>query len=316
MPLVSHAAGTKALGGLASLTNARLRAMGDVRSTNAVGVDAIYVNPAALAHQRFVELGASHGERIQGVNSSEAAIILPLGGMHSTSLHDFGAIGFLAGVTDFGDIDSRDITGSQTGSYDAGDKILRFGYGLPVGRWVALGANVTYFDSEIANRNATGWATSFGTKIGREKGMWALGLAVENQGDSVDYGGRSSKLPTQYRGGLSLVPIYDRLTFAAEMVKPESGDGSFKSGLEWWFIDLLSLRLGYDSEPDFGAGFSAGMGLRIHNLEVAFFPVREFRLDYGFFSAEELEAGETNALTGTHRVSISFQFGDDERLAR
>ena len=124
-------------------------------------------------------------------------------------------------------------------------------------------------------------------------GDFAVGAALSNLGPDMSYGGESegNPLPRTIRAGMAYTPFDEqisRLRIAADYSKlltsvddglsEEFGENKWGMGAEYWYYDLIGLRMGYSHDTEgestiSGATFGAGIRYSNFQLDMAFIPV-------------------------------------------
>ncbi len=100
--------------------------------------------------------------------------------------------------------------------------------------------------------------------------------------------------PTQFQLGFSIDPWssgQSRLTSVSHIVHSADNAEGFRSGLEYWYRELVALRSGYDFQTN-AMGFSAGVGFRLS------LGGRSGTVDYAY-----TDGGHLGAI---HRIGIGF----------
>ncbi len=104
-----------------------------------------------------------------------------------------------------------------------------------------------------------------------------LALSLQNTGTKLQMEDleQADPLPQNLKLGISYRPINDsshRLIFGVDLNKPTFSDSSlfFNLGTEYWYRDLLALRLGYLNQGGNVKGFTQGIGIRYRGYEIDF----------------------------------------------
>ena len=82
------------------------------------------------------------------------------------------------------------------------------------------------------------------------------------------------------------------LNLTADFTMPNDNSDYISIGSEYWFHEIIALRLGFTDSNDQGKGLRVGMGLKL----------REFLFDYAYGSFGDFGA--------THRIELSMKWGD------
>jgi hypothetical protein len=138
---------------------------------------------------------------------------------------------------------------------------------------------------------------------------WKVGARINNLGSDIKFFDYASPVPLTFSIGTSISPLQDEnsmLTVAVDAVKPQDGIQFFFTGVEYMFMNMISVRggykLNYSGTDDGGTtfrsainttieGFSAGAGF---NTMVSEYGVR---VDYSYTQMDILDAA--------HRVTLS-----------
>ena len=100
----------------------------------------------------------------------------------------------------------------------------------------------------------------------------------------VRFGARPA-LPRKIKMGVSAMHIKELpLNLTADFTMPNDNSSYISLGSEYWFQDMIALRLGYAGSNDQGKGLRVGMGLKL----------REFLFDYAY-GASAISARRTGS---------------------
>ena len=104
-----------------------------------------------------------------------------------------------------------------------------------------------------------------------------FGFAMKNFGTKMKYIQEKESLPLNFQTGLEYAVIPENLKLLLDASKFIDNDIKIHSGVEW-NINILSLRMGYNSLSDIGNGLTAGLGLKYKQIKVdyAFEPQGDF----------------------------------------
>jgi hypothetical protein len=272
--------------------------MGETHTAVADDVYASYWNPAGLAQLSYRELALMYNQHLEGIQQQYLAYAHPFVGGSALGLN----LTRLA-VSPF---DSYDNNGARTGSISSDDLAVGLAaakaFALPVEDAPSLcaGANVKFVRERLASDSASTVATDIGLlSSGWERwlGSWArgtkLGLAVRNLGPEMRFVSDKTPLPTSVSAGFSVQKMLwdDPIIFAADFTEGRDTRPTASLGAEYWVRRILAVRVGYKDRQDEGLGLRAGIGVRLHLVQ----------LDYAFAGFGELG--------NTHRAGISIRFG-------
>jgi tetratricopeptide (TPR) repeat protein len=272
--------------------------MGGAFTAVANDASAIYYNPAAMKINGAPTLMASHISLFSGFTDASydyLGLVWPTLGAGS-----FG-VGLL--TTGTGGIQGYDEFSRPTEelSYRESQGIVSYAFDVPwrfAGTW-SVGTSIKVLNQRVGEYSDTGVGLDLGL-LYRIKYIEGLIFGVNLQ----DIVGAKTKLVSAsdevYRTmmfGLGYIrPIGEssRLTVSVQMDMPEKADNDLRFGAEYTIRDMISLRMGYDSES-----FTAGIGFTWHG----------YALDYGYFSREE--AGSSHPITLSARLGTPL----DQKIA-
>ncbi|MGQ0644301.1 MAG: PorV/PorQ family protein [Elusimicrobiota bacterium] len=294
-------AGTRGGPLLTAGASARARGMGNAGSALPDDNNALFVNPAGLGTLKNVEFTAARRNMFAGLSQNQLGLVVPLETWTSSNVPDFGAMGFSLSTMNYGDLDGRSASGAPRPSFSARDELWGLTYGLPVAPAISAGARMKYYRFRLAEKVADGALLDAGVLFSPGLGRWSAGLAAQNMGSGIGYDQSEDPAPGRLVAGVSTEPLEDRLVLAADAVDPQDGPLSVRAGLEITLGKIMRLRAGYDSSDDLG-GLTAGMGFRVEEMAMGWFPVRRLSLDYSFVPSSDLE--------DIHFLSLTLRFGD------
>lgn len=201
------------------------------------------------------------------------------------------------------------IDQQTSSSYDYMDLLVQASFSRWVTDRLSLGVSVKYISEKIDDQSAGAVAFDFGSVYSIGVMNWKIGARINNLGGDIKFYDYASPIPLTFSIGTSIAPLQDEnsmLTVAVDAVKPQDGTQFFFTGVEYMFMNMISVRggykLNYSGTDDGGAsfrsaikttieGFSAGAGF---NTMVSDYGVR---LDYSYTSMDILDAA--------HRVTLS-----------
>jgi hypothetical protein len=171
---------------------------------------------------------------------------------------------------------------------------------------IAIGATYKFYKDDLSSTPETKEGSAFDAGA-----MWKIpyynikiGASVLNIGEKAKYPAGDIEPPTQARLGISGGFFLNRILLGLDTVKLiHDGNLNFDSGIEYWFLKTMALRVGYDSLKQYGTGLSSGLGIMLEDLDLFFWYAREIKIDYSFIP----NGGSYN----THHISILFKFGPE-----
>jgi hypothetical protein len=302
---------------------ARATAMGDAYSVLASGADAVFWNPAGVAHTDNSELSLTYLKWI--FDTQQGALSF------ATTLGKFGSIGFQLQYVDYGEIpeskwsspykDNLDDPGLTGLTFRPFTYLIGATYAAQITDKFATGLTVKYAHESLYNGAAVQTFTSKGDTV--TVNTWADGLlfdfglqyntgfktvriaaSVQNFGANVKYASEGNAIPLGLRVGIAADLLgqnsllqqseSNRITMAFDLFQPNDYAQQAHVGVEYEFEQTFSLRAGYKINYD-ADGFTAGAGFQ-HQSGPA-----KFAFDYSF--------GALNySLGNVHRISLGVKF--------
>jgi hypothetical protein len=207
-------------------------------------------------------------------------------------------------------LSERNSDGSFTGLYGADDSVLSVSYGKELyksqqaGTFMS-GVSVKFYEEKVEGYKVKGEAFDVGM-------LWALpetnvkvGAAVRNIGSKVKYFGAEYDLPLNIAFGVSSKFINESLTIGFDVNKPIEEDMVLNYGGEYWFMNTLAFRLGYNRHINKDNGLNGGVGLSLKDMDVFFFYIREIAVNFGHERQSQLSGDDLK------RISVNIKFGAD-----
>lgn len=266
-------------------------AMGEAHTAAVDDVMSLYWNPAGLGYLYLNEVGFMHNNFVQGVSQDVFYYARP-----TETKGTFGAGLSVLRVNDIAGFDASDI---PTGSVQASDTMLTFGWGKSMEqlvwfRGMRVGANLKILRKTLDQTSALGYMTDLGL-LYETRGGWFHGLntgfVIQNLGTGLSMGGEKSNFPLQLKLGFAYPMFGDNLVLATDLVLPTDGSLYINMGTDYRIWDILAFRVGYRGSNDLDSGLTYGVRLgneRLH-MDYAFVPFGPF--------------GDS------HRVSLGVRFG-------
>jgi hypothetical protein len=249
--------------------NARPVGLGGAYTALATDANALLYNPAGLAQVSRHEATFMHNAHMQGINQEYAAYASPHG--WSASLN----------YLRFGDVQKTTLSnpdGQGLGQTTLSDLALGAGYGLKLEDSLALGLGLKYIREVIAGLEVTGYGMDAGAlySVPMVLGL-DLGLALQNIGPTTRSRGAHENLPLNLRAGAAY-SFYVRgheNVIALDVSKERSQGALAAVGAETRVLELLALRLGFNTRNDAGVGITAGFGclFKDGSIDYAFVPM-------------------------------------------
>ncbi|MFO7526944.1 MAG: PorV/PorQ family protein [Ignavibacteriaceae bacterium] len=303
--------------------DARISAFGDAVTSLENNATSMFYNPAAMANlDRTADLTLGSTQFIADINYYHAAVAFtPFDG-------DYGVFGFSFVSVDYGDFLGTIRANNEQGFVDIGTfsptaLAIGFGYAKALSEKFSIGGNVKYvrqslgtsvIDAVDFNSGSNSYASTtaeeneldvmafdFGVlyKTGFES--LNIGMSVRNFAKEVKYKEEGFQLPIIFQIGASfnfsdiMNVNKDEHSFlvTVDANHPRDYPEQINFGLEYTFMEVLSLRGGYSS-PNDERGFSTGVGLKKDLGGV------DLGVDYGY-----TPFGVFNSV---HRLTLNFAF--------
>jgi len=278
-------------------------AMGDAYVSVASDLTSAYWNPAGLAFMEQGEAVFITQPWILDVNTSYAAVGIPIETMGTLAL---SLIHMGYGDMEVTTLSRQDGTGEI---FDANEFAATLSYGRAITDWFAFGAGVKYVSSQIWQVTGSAIAFDLGVLVKTEyfsptsdqKNGLKIGMSISNYGTKMQYDGinllnpidilpdengnykdvpgqfrlSSWELPLIFRVGVSLNPIVTEnhtVTVAVDALHPNNNSESINLGIEYGVkvatFGKLFLRGGYRAlfmnSSEFG--LTAGAGFEMYVL--------------------------------------------------
>ena len=298
--------------------SARVAAMGNAGVTTFGEPMAAYYNPGALGHLEQSGGQFTHSLWLADITYDYGAVALRLG-ESNTALVTVTAL-------NSGDIAVRTVeqpkgTGEQ---YHVSNVALGVGYGRRITDRFSAGVQAKFVRETIWNSTMSALALDFGILYHLPFRAY-LGASLSNFGNRGSFSGRDLRirfdrdprrfgdnsslpaaletedfpLPVFFRVGLGLpvaIGLHHEVVFVADAFHPSDNYESISLGVEWTFLELLSLRAGYQNLflEDTEAGLSLGTGLR--------------QRIYGYRLHFDYAWNDYGVIGGTQRFSLAFGF--------
>jgi len=261
-------------------------------------VHALYANPGAAGFMREWQWSATYAQWIAEVYS--ASLLYGKRLRTPWSQHTRFALGAAyQGMADFNST-------AQAGAFvSANDFVAALSLGQPLGRRVALGANVKYLRSKLAQYDASSWMVDTGIlfrsarfrflntgKSFLDHGIFSAGIAVTEVGQSLTFISAATPLPRTFRAGAAFnTGTHNglQLHFTVDYKKPRAqrGFASFGSEISW--SQIFALRGGYDFNDCLLSHFSFGVTLKLddRNTPTSILPGRNKAIRFDVAAVED-----------------------------
>lgn len=272
--------------------SARAIGMGDAFLSICDDASAVYYNPAGLSQLREREVLFTHVAYPAEINYEFAALAYP-----TPKFGGVWGVGFF--MLNAGDMDFRAYYPDAllpTQTFTAKDYALSFSYARSLTDRFNIGVTLKVIDELYDTERATGWAADVGTLYDTGFKGFKIGMMISNFGPDMKFISEAYPLPIDFRFG----GVFDlwqtennKAVFAIEGAHPNDNMEKFNAGIEYWFKDRFSLRIGDHFGYDAG-GISAGGGVRVNVSET------KLSFNYGYHDMGHLE--------NLHRFSVGIMF--------
>jgi len=289
---------------------ARALAMGGAFVSVADDATAGYWNPAGMIFVQRREIVFMHSERFGDLVNYDAGSFVQQLGRENSSRSAFGFSFIRLGIDDIpytreDETTARVVVDRYVSDSEWG---LFFSYGRLWTSSVAVGGNVKILRKSVGDDSALGLGFDVGTLI-RPWRRLSVGVNIQDVTTTFLVWNKETEtiLPTVKLGvsyPFLLTSLNGKITVAADLDARFEGrkyataywigeaSADLRLGLEYWYRDLLALRIGQERSQE--NWLTAGAGLR--------FPLggTTFALDYAFLTETDLD--------DTHRISGSLLF--------
>ena len=280
--------------------SARIAAMGNAGTTMPGEITAAFFNPASLGHMQRSDAQFTYSTWLADITYNYAAVGIRLGSAHTLSLT---VTSLNSGEMDVRTVDQPQGTGER---FSVTDLSFGLGYSRRVTDRFSAGLQVNYIQETIWHSTLSALGLNFGVLYELPLGVF-LGASLSNFGTQGRFDGRdlrirhdqdnerfgdNSSLPAALHTEAFSLPIFFRVglgwpvevnemnTFhlVLDASQPSDNTSSLSVGGEWAFMDILSLRGGYQQlfQEDSETGLTLGLGL---DYDISQFVVR---IDYAW----------------------------------
>jgi len=261
-------------------SDARGGALADALTTRELGSASLFFNPAGLARmQHLTDVVLSQNSWIADIHHNSVSLAFnPLGGR-------YGVVGMSLMSVDYGEVQGTMVWGNDQGYLDTevfnpSAFMVGLGYARALSDKFQVGGQIKYTGQqlgksvipvgdtgkEVKKNLAFATAFDFGTIYWTGFKSLVFGMSVRNFSNEIKYEKEGFQLPLTFRIGIAM----DLLDFAPSLRKTHSLQMSFDAvhprsypemvnmGVEYKFLNLLTLRGGYmfnRDEEDLAFGF-------------------------------------------------------------
>lgn len=293
--------------------SARAAAMGNAGVTTWQEAQSAFYNPGALGHLPGSDVQFTHSQWLAEITYNYAAIAIRTGTANTLFLT---IMSLNSGEIDVRTVDQPRGTGER---YTANDLAFGLGYSRRITDRFSAGAQVKYWQQTVWHSSANAMALDLGVMYHLPFGTY-LGASIANFGTRARFAGRDLvvrydqdddiagdnsnldanldtedwPLPIFFRVGLGMpfrVGANNQLLLAVDAFQPSDNTEAVNLGAEWTFMEIVSLRAGYQYlfQEDNEFGLTLGSGLKYETSGYG------LRFDYAW--AEHLTIGSTQRFT-------------------
>ncbi|MCU0452711.1 MAG: PorV/PorQ family protein [Bacteroidetes bacterium] len=324
---VAQKVGTSSLQFLKVMPDARGTAMGDALASVASGANAVFWNPAGIAHADAIDVAGTTTMWLFDAQQHALAAAIPL--------DDWGTVAVQLQYVDYGSMpvtraDQLQFAGTGTNvrynpgltgeTFNPSTYLIGVTYAKKMTDKFATGVTVKFINESLwSSSTVTYTSTSgvtetvntfarlvlfdFGLQYNTGYRTVRVSAAVQNFGAQVKFAKEGFPAPLAFRIGTAADVVGpngllgesedNRITMAYDLFQPNDYKQQMHLGMEYGFSDAVFLRAGYKFFYD-NDGLTAGAGVR---QEVGGFPLS---LDYSYGSMGDY-------LPAVHRISVGVQ---------
>jgi hypothetical protein len=243
---------------------------------------AMFYNPAGLANVPTFDVLLVHNQWLLDMNHEYVA------GVYGTEA--LGKFGLAFDYWGSGSIQGINIRGETIPGYtvSAADWSLDIGYGRAVADF-SFGLGLKFVHEQMESLSTSAVAFDAGVMYNTPLKGLKVGASVADIGTKMKLYQESYSLPLQARLGwrynISIIGV------TQDFILSEAEQPGIAAGVECRPVELIALRVGYRTGPDYDgfSGLRAGLGIAWHGIGV----------DYAFAPYGKLGA--------SHRISISYR---------
>lgn len=278
--------------------SARAIGMGEAFLGVSDDASALFYNPGGLSLLTQKEVIFTHVDYPAGIRYEFAGVVLPTPNLAGS----FGVAFYMLTMDDIPVTNYKYPTGTGQ-TFTSSDYALGLTYSAGLTDRFSVGITAKYITQLLATYKATGWAMDLGTFYDTGFRNFKICMSIANFGPDMTFISDSYPLPIDFRFGTAIDVVQtdnSRLIAAVQASHPNDNLEKYNFGLEYWFNNLVSLRVGkkfnydYYDDSDFGGGVTFGAGARI--------PISTSRLsvDYAY--------QDLGYLDSVHRFTFGFRF--------
>lgn len=281
--------------------SARGISLGDAVVATVDDASALYYNPAAIAEFDRYKAMFTHVQYVADINYEFAGLTLPVRPL----LGNIGISFYMLSTDDMPVTTYKNPTGAGNPTFQAKDYALGLSYASALTAHFSLGFTVKYVAELYYDYKAEGWAMDVGTYYNTGFRNLKVCMLLSNFGPDMKFIEDKYPLPMDFKFGAAIDVMEGprhKLIFAAMMSHPNDNLEKYATGFEYWFNDVVALRVGKKYSMDYmesqnfskfeGLTFGAGLRTDVSNVVLS--------VDYGY--------QDFGYLNETHRFSFGLEF--------
>ena len=267
---------------------ARAIGMGEAYTALADDASALYWNPAGMSFVTQKEASFMHSSLIESVHLEQLSFVAP---------GDSYAFGTNFSYLGYGNIAGYDNTGAPTGNVGAYSYFANGGVSRLIGDSLSLGVSAGLLhetlDSDSANTFAVNGGALYQLSAHPLGANYNVGMSVQNLGPGLKFVSERDPLPEKVNVGIAALGIKEKpINVTADVSVPNDNSPYVDLGSEYWFHEIIALRLGYAGANDVGKGLRVGLGIKYSS----------FLFDYAY--------GGFGDFGAMQRINLSMRFGE------
>jgi len=267
---------------------ARAIGMGEAYTALSDDSSSLYWNPAGMSFVTQKEASFMHSSLIESVHLEQLSFVAP---------GDSYAFGTNLSYLGYGDISGYDNSGNATGNVSAYSYLLNGGISRLINDSLSLGLSAGLLhetlDQDAANTFEVNGGALYQLSAHPFGANYNLGLSVQNLGPGLKFVSDRDPLPRKINFGIAALGIKEKpINMTADVTVPNDNNTYVSLGSEYWFHEIIALRLGYAGANNEGKGLRVGLGLKYAN----------FLFDYAY--------GGFGDFGAMQRISLAMRFGE------